>query len=65
MSLERVQPVEALPAEFAVETLLLLAEVYPRKVVKRHLRILQLVHDLIHDSLLDSVILIQLSKINI
>ena len=51
MSLECVEPVEALPAELAVEPLLLLPEVDPREVVERHLGVLKLVHYLVHDRL--------------
>ena len=51
VSLECVEPVEALPAELAVEPLLLLPEVDSRKVVERHLGVLKLVHYLVHDRL--------------
>ena len=60
MSLERIQPVEALPAELAVETLLLLPEVYPREVVERHLGILKLVHDLVDYCLFERLTIMNL-----
>lgn len=50
MPLERVQPVEALSAQLAVESLLLLSKVHTRKVVQGNVGVLKLVYELVYHS---------------